>query len=72
MEIRLQDGQLVSEKDFRSLHPQVSFPKLLAKHTLDEFGAAVVFESPQPPDGYVRDGAVKDARGQWVKAWRAA
>ena len=70
MEIRLNDGTLVDERGFRARYPAVSFPVILAKHNLDDFGAAVVFESPQPPDGYVRDGAAQDARGNWVKAWR--
>lgn len=69
MEIILQSGKLVSEQEFRSLHPNVSFPKIMAKHTLAEYGAAVVFESPQP-EGSVRDGVKQDALGNWVKAWK--
>ena len=70
MEIRLNNGKLVSEQEFRSLHPNISFPKIMAKHTLAEYGAAVVFESPQPPEGYTRAGAAQDANGKWVKVWK--
>ena len=31
---------------------------------------SVVFESPQPPEGYVRDGVKRDANGKWIKAWK--
>ena len=45
--------------------------EILSKQSLDEVGASVVFESPQP-EGSVRNGAVQDAKGNWVKVWKHA
>lgn len=69
MEIRLKDGTLVTEQEFRAAFPNMSFPNILSKQSLDEVGASVVFETPQP-EGSVRNGVVKDAKGNWVKAWK--
>lgn len=49
MEIRLRDvGTVVTDSEFRALHPTTSFPPQLTEAMLDDFAADVVFEGPQP------------------------
>ncbi len=49
MEIRLRDaGVVVTDSEFRALHPTTSFPPQLTEALLDDFAADVVFEGPQP------------------------
>lgn len=49
MEIRLRDvGTVVTDSEFRALHPTTSFPPQLTEALLDDFAADVVFEGPQP------------------------
>lgn len=76
MEIRIRDtGAVVTESEFRSLHPNTSFPQSLTAETLDGFGADVVFEGPQTtPTRYqtpYRDGA-KEINGKWFTKWSLA
>ena len=47
MEIRTNNGQVMYESKFRQLHPNTSFPQVISAETLHDFGASVVFESPQ-------------------------
>lgn len=75
MEIRIkQSGAVVSEREFRSLHPGTSFPARLTVDIINEFGGDVVLAAPAPAHGEyqtaVRDGVVQDALGNWVTAWR--
>ena len=49
MEIRLRDvGTVITDSEFRALHPTTSFPPQLTEALLDDFAADVVFEGPQP------------------------
>lgn len=49
MEIRLRDvGTVVTDSEFRALHPTTSFPPQLTEALLDDFAADPVFEGPQP------------------------
>ena len=49
MEIRLRDAVVVvTDSEFRALHPTTSFPPQLTEDILDSFEADVVFEGPQP------------------------
>ncbi len=49
MEIRLRDaGVVVTDSEFRALHPSTSFPPQLTEEILDSFEADVIFEGPQP------------------------
>ena len=49
MEIRLRDaGVVVTDTEFRALHPFTSFPLQLTEELLDSFEADVIFEGPQP------------------------
>lgn len=76
MEIRIRDtGAVVTESEFRSLHPNTSFPQSLTAETLDGFGADVVFEGPQAQPGRYqtayRDG-VEQLAGKWYTKWSVA
>ena len=76
MQIRIREtGQVVFESEFRSLFPNTSFPQLLSEGLLNDFGADVVFEGPQPqPTRYqfVRaDGVEQDDEGRWLTKYVA-
>ena len=69
MEIRIREtSQVMYESEFRSLHPNTSFPQQLTAEILNDAGADVVLEGPQaPPTRYqtaFRDG-VEQINGQW-------
>lgn len=69
MELRIRDtGQVMTESEFRSLHPNTSFPPQLTVELLDSFGADPVLNGPQAqPTRYqvaFRDG-VEEVNGQW-------
>lgn len=69
MEIRLrQTGAVMTESEFRSLHPNTSFPPILTAELLNSFDADPVLNGPTPQAGryqvVVRDG-VEDINGQW-------
>lgn len=76
MEIRIRDtGALVTEQEFRAMHPNTSFPAQLSAQLLDDMGADVVFEGPQAqPTRYqtaYRDG-VEQIGGKWFTKWSVA
>lgn len=76
MEIRIRDtGAVVTEQEFRAMHPNTSFPAQLSAQLLDDMGADVVFEGPQAqPTRYqtaYRDG-VEQIGGKWFTKWRLA
>ena len=69
MEIRIREtGQVMFEGEFRSMHPDTSFPVPLTAEILGDFGADVVLEGPQAqPTRYqvgFRDG-VEQVDGKW-------
>ena len=46
---RIQEtGAVVTEHEFRGLHPTTSFPSVITEEMANDFGADVVFEGPQP------------------------
>lgn len=62
-------GAVVTEHEFRGLHPTTSFPSVITEEMANDFGADVVFEGPQAtsPDRYhysQRDG-VEEIEGKW-------
>lgn len=76
MEIRIRaTGAVVTESEFRAMHPNTSFPQAMTAETLDGFGADVVLEGPQPtPTRYqtpYRDGA-EEINGKWFTKWSLA
>lgn len=70
MELRIRaTGEVVSEQQFRSLHPNTSFPTVLTPDILDGFGVDPVFEGPQattiPPYQYSQRDGVVEIDGKW-------
>lgn len=71
MKIRLRDtGQIITEREFRAMNPQTSFPAIISESILDAFGADVVFEGPQaqtttPYDVVVQSGVEQASDGKW-------
>ena len=70
MELRVREtGNIISDREFRSLYPNTSFPKVLTTDILDARGVDPVLEGPQatttpPYEISVRQG-VEEIDGQW-------
>lgn len=75
MEIRIRaTGELTNEAAFRGRHSNISFPANLSEKLLNEFGADIVFESPQPNVThyeFVRRVGVEQMNGKWHKKYEA-
>lgn len=76
MEIRIREsGAVVTESEFRAMHPDTSFPQVLAEELLDNFGADPVLNGPQAqPSRYqtaYRDG-VEQINGKWYTKYSVA
>lgn len=74
MEIYIEStGAVVSEREFRDMHPNTSFPAVLTLEILNDFGADPVLEAPAPSvsdtQTAYRNGVKQDALGNWVQAW---
>ena len=74
MSIRIQStGEVVSEQDFRALHPNTSLPQQLTETIINDMGADVVFEGPQATGGefwqYSVYGGVEQKNGKWYTKW---
>lgn len=68
--IRIREtGQVVTESQFRSMHPNTSFPATISAEDLDSLGADPVFEGPQAqptsPYEYSTYGGVEQINGKW-------
>lgn len=70
MELRVREtGQVITDREFRSLYPNTSFPKVLTIDILDSFGVDPILEGPQatttsPYEISVRQG-VEEIDGKW-------
>ena len=70
MELRIREtGEVISDLEFRRRHPNTSFPKVISRETMNNFGADPVFEGPQasttsPYETSVRSG-VEEIEGKW-------
>ncbi len=67
-------GEVKTQGQIRSDHPNTSLPKVWTAATCESLGIDPVLPSPQPtPSGdykvVVRDGVVQDSNGNWVYAW---
>ena len=67
-------GEVKTQGQIRSDHPNTSLPKVWTEATCDSLGIDPVLPSPQPaPSGdykvVVRDGVEQDDNGNWVYAW---
>ena len=76
MEIRIREtGVVVTDSEFRAMHPNTGFPQVLVEEILDAFGADPVFNGPQAqPSRYqvaFRDG-VEQINGKWYTKFSVA
>lgn len=67
-------GEVKTQGQIRSDHPNTSLPKVWTEATCDALGIDPVLESPKPaPSGdykvVVRNGVEQDASSNWVYAW---
>lgn len=70
MEIRIkQTGAVVTEQEFRAMHPNTSMPQQLTEELISSFGGDVVFEGPQATGGtvyqYSQRQGVEQINGKW-------
>jgi hypothetical protein len=73
---RIQEtGAVVTEHEFRQMHPATSFPSVITEEMANDFGADVVFEGPQPSatkyQVVYRDG-VEEIEGKWYTKYSVA
>lgn len=65
-------GAVVTESELRAMHPNTSFPSIMTAETVDDLGADVVFEGPQPTatkyQVVYRDG-VEQIDGKWYSKY---
>lgn len=75
MQFRINDtAALVSESEFRALHPNISFPAAISDETLESFGVVRVQSIAQPEHTAlqtVQDTGVQldEADGVWKQTW---
>ena len=67
-------GEVKTQGQIRSMHPNVSLPKVWNANVNETLGIDSVLASPKPdPSGdykvVVRNGVEQDANGNWVYAW---
>lgn len=67
-------GEVKTQGQIRSMHPNVSLPKMWNANVNETLGIDPVLASPKPdPSGdyktVVRNGVEQDANGNWVWAW---
>ena len=70
MEIRLKEtGAVITESEFRALHPNTGFPSQLTEQIINDFGGDVVFEGPQATGGnhyqYSQRQGIELVDGKW-------
>lgn len=68
-------GAVVTESELRAMHPNTSFPYVLTEELVNDLGADVVFEGPQPTatkyQVVYRDG-VEQIEGKWYTKYSVA
>ena len=67
-------GEVKTQGQIRSMHPNVSLPKVWNSNVNETLGIDPVLASPKPePSGdykvVVRNGVEQDVNGNWVHAW---
>jgi len=67
-------GEVKTQGQIRSMHPNVSLPKVWNANVNETLGIDPVLASPQPAPSadyksVVRNGVEQDANGNWVHAW---
>ena len=68
-------GAVVTESELRAMYPNTSFPYVLTEELVNDLGADVVFEGPQPTatkyQTVYRDG-VEEIEGKWYTKYAVA
>jgi hypothetical protein len=70
MELRVRNtGEIITEREFRNIHKNTSFPNVLTPQILDDFGLDPILEGPQaqtnpPYEISVRQG-IEEINGKW-------
>jgi len=68
-------GAVVTESEFRAMYPNTSFPYVITEELVNDMGADVVFEGPQPTatkyQVTYRDG-VEQIEGKWYTKYSVA
>ena len=68
-------GAVVLESELRAMYPNTSFPYVLTEELVNDLGADVVFEGPQPTatkyQTVYRDG-VEEIEGKWYTKYAVA
>lgn len=66
-------GEVQTQGQWRNHYKNVSLPRVWTDVTLEGLKLEPVFETPKPEAGKyqnaIRNGVVKDAKGNWVWAW---
>ena len=67
-------GEVKTQGQIRSMHPNVSLPKVWNENVNETLGIDPVLASPKPDPSaeykdVVRNGVEQDAKGNWVWAW---
>ena len=67
-------GEVKSQGQVRSMHPNVSLPKVWNANVNETLGIDPVLITPQPAPSadfkiVVRNGIEQDAKGNWVQVW---
>ena len=67
-------GEVKTQGQIRSMHPNVSLPKVWNANVNETLGIDPVLASPKPEPSadykvVVRNGVEQDANGNWVHAW---
>ena len=70
-----ENGAVVTESEFRAMYPNTSFPYVITEELVNDMGADVVFEGPQPTatkyQVTYRDG-VEQVEGKWYTKYSVA
>ena len=70
-----ENGAVVTESEFRAMYPNTSFPYVITEELVNDMGADVVFEGPQPTatkyQVTFRDG-VEQIEGKWYTKYSVA
>lgn len=68
-------GAVVTESELRAMHPNTSFPYVLTEELVNDLGADVVFEGPQPTATkyqVVYSDGVEQIEGKWYTKYSVA
>ena len=68
-------GEVKTQGQWRKIHSNTSFPRVWTEATLDFLNVDPVLSAPQPTPGKYqtvkKDGAIQDAKGNWIENWVA-